>query len=111
MARVRSMRGEIVDFNRMNTIESKVPALGNARMNAQGDILDEKGQVLRTQSQIEAEFRQRRQQAQQDATVDIKQVMNSDQLAAELSRQQGNSPPNAADIIQRPVRRKQVDSD
>lgn len=111
MARVRSMRGETIDFNRLTSVDANTPALGNAKMNARGDILGRGGEVLRTQSQIEMEYRQRQQQqVNQEKSVNIKQVMTSEQMGAELARQQGG-PPQAADMIQRPVRRRQVDSD
>jgi negative regulator of sigma E activity len=105
------MRGEMIDFNRLTNVESNTPALGNAKMNARGDILGQRGEVLKTQSQIEMEYRQRlQQQANAEATVSIKQVMTSEQMGAELAKQQ-NSLPQAADMIQRPVRRRQVDTD
>lgn len=105
------MRGELVDFNRLTSIEPTAPALGNAKMNARGDILGQKGEVLKTQQQIDAEYRQRQMQAaNQEKTVSIKQVMTSEQMGAELARQQQGLP-QAADMIQRPVRRRQVDSD
>jgi len=111
MARVRSMRGESIDFNRLTSVESSTPALGNAKMNARGDILGQRGEVLKTQSQIEMEYRQRQQQqVNQEQTVNIKNVMTSEQMGAELARKQG-ALPQAADMIQRPVRRRQVDSD
>lgn len=51
-----SMRGEIIDFNRLRIANAEKVALGNAPMNARGDILGEKGTVLKTQEQIETEW-------------------------------------------------------
>lgn len=50
------MRGDIVDFNRLRMANAEKVALGNAPMNARGDILGEKGVVLKTQEQIETEW-------------------------------------------------------
>ncbi len=52
----RSMRGEIVDFSALSIRNEQQIALGNARMNAKGDIVGERGIVLKTQEQIEAEW-------------------------------------------------------
>jgi len=100
------MRGELVDFNRMPTIQKQKPALGGSRLNASGDLLDATGKVLRTQSQIEQEMRDRN--VAQSAQINIKQTMTSEQLAATLKK-----PSNALPTVeaQRPQRRRQVDTD
>jgi hypothetical protein len=51
-----SMRGEVVDFNRLRIANAEKPALGNANMNARGDIIGQGGVVLKTQEQIDAEY-------------------------------------------------------
>jgi len=50
------MRGEIIDFSALSLQNQNQIALGNARMNAKGDILGEGGIVLKTQAQVEAEW-------------------------------------------------------
>jgi len=109
MARVLSMRGEWVDFNRMMVIDDgKTRALGNVRMNSRGDVLDRKGQVVKTQSQIEAEWRARRPEPEK--TVDIKKTMTPEEMDREfLSNRQ--ELPNPMDSVVRPQRRRQIDSD
>lgn len=51
-----SMKGEPVDFNKLRMQNGTQPALGNANMNARGDILNEQGIIIKTQEQIEEEW-------------------------------------------------------
>lgn len=51
-----SMRGEVIDMNKLRTVNATTPALGNAKVNARGDILGAGGIVIKTQEQIEAEW-------------------------------------------------------
>jgi hypothetical protein len=44
-------------MNRLRTTHADTPALGNANLNARGDIIGEKGIVLKSQEQIEAEWK------------------------------------------------------
>ena len=69
MAQVRSMRGEIVDFNALQQAHATKVALGNANMNAKGDKVNPNGIVLKTQEQIEAEWAA--QQAKNTASVNF----------------------------------------
>ncbi len=66
--------GEQIDMSAIATRHSNTVALGNARMNARGDIVGNGGVVLRTQEQIEAEWRKRAEQRQLGAGIspDIK---------------------------------------
>lgn len=51
-----SMRGEAIDMNRLRSVNANTPALGNANLNARGDILGQGGIVIKTQEQIEQEW-------------------------------------------------------
>lgn len=51
-----SMRGNVVDFNKLRMQNAEKPALGNASMNARGDILSQEGVVIKTQEQVEQEW-------------------------------------------------------
>jgi hypothetical protein len=53
------MKGEIVDFNKLRLQNAEQIALGNAPINARGDILGAGGVVVKTQEQVEAEFNAR----------------------------------------------------
>ena len=56
MAKHYSARGEPIDLDALIARHADVKALGNAKMNARGDIIDQSGVVLKTQEQIEAEW-------------------------------------------------------
>lgn len=55
-ARHLTMRGEPIDMASLAANNSATRALGNANMNARGDIIGQGGTVLKTQEQIEAEW-------------------------------------------------------
>ena len=68
-----SMRGEVVDMERLRTAHGAQPALGNAKVNARGDKLGDGGIVLKTQEQIEHEWALAKAKADKaNAVVDIK---------------------------------------
>lgn len=73
VARHTSMRGEVIDMNRMRDINATKPALGNANRNARGDIIGPGGAVLKTQEQIVAEWAAAKtRQENRTKPVDIK---------------------------------------
>ena len=72
MRKTLSMRGQPIDFNRLQQANSTKAALGNANMNAKGDIIDPTGVVLKTQEEIEAEWASQRERMEQSIAVDIK---------------------------------------
>lgn len=57
---VLSMRGQPVDFGALAMANAEKRALGNANMNAKGDLLDNKGMVIKTQEQIAQEWATKR---------------------------------------------------
>lgn len=68
-----SMRGEVIDMNRLRAVNADTPALGNASLNARGDIIGKGGVVLKTQEQIEAEWEANRRAREESVRVaDIK---------------------------------------
>lgn len=54
--KIKSMRGKPVDFNRLLAKHGDMAAVGNASMNARGDIIDKQGNVVRTRADISAEY-------------------------------------------------------
>jgi hypothetical protein len=74
------MRGEIIDFSALSLQNQQQVALGNARMNAKGDILGEGGIILKTQEQVEAEWAAARAMSQ-TFTADIKSEQSLAQAA------------------------------
>lgn len=53
--------GELIDMGALVAKHSNTVALGNARMNARGDVVGQGGIVLKTQEQIEEEWQRARQ--------------------------------------------------
>ena len=72
------MRGEPINMSALAAKHADQPALGNAQMNARGDILGKGGVVLKTQEQIEAEWaaEKARQQLTAGQSADIKAPLN-----------------------------------
>ena len=60
--------GKQIDIGALAANNSKAVALGNARMNARGDIVGKAGAVIRTQEQIEQEWEAHRQQMEMVST-------------------------------------------
>jgi hypothetical protein len=51
-----SMRGEEVNFAYYIEQNAGMPAVGNAMLNARGDQLDSRGNVVKTRAEISAEY-------------------------------------------------------
>ena len=64
-----SMRGAPVDFSSLSQTNAQQRALGNAGMNANGDLVGSGGVVLKTQEQIEADWAARRQTTTTTASI------------------------------------------
>jgi hypothetical protein len=67
-----SMRGEVVDFSVLAIKNAKQVALGNARLNAKGDIVGQNGVILKTQEQIDAEWAMKKAKSSIPVSIDIK---------------------------------------
>jgi hypothetical protein len=122
MARHFTALGEQIDMAALAAKNAKTPALGNAKMNARGDILGNNGVVLKTQEQIEAEWKRNREarEASVGISPDLKQPLPPGAMVRgkKLAQDQDFDPDNAIDIADldiRPTqsqrRRKIVDSD
>ena len=67
-----TMRGRGIDFNSLIRQHATTVALGNANMNAKGDIIGQGGAVLKTQEQVEAEWAAARKRMQDSVPTNIK---------------------------------------
>lgn len=86
-----SMRGEVIDMNRLRDVNADTLALGNASLNARGDIVGKGGIVLKTQEQIEAEWdanRRAREESVRPADIKAESLMTSVQAAQAMKAQQ-----------------------
>lgn len=94
-----SMRGDPVDFNKLRLANASKVALGNANMNAKGDIIGERGVILKTQEQIEAEWASKIAEQQQ-----ITQGVNiKDRNAVASAAGSHQVPPPPANMQYNPV--------
>jgi len=89
--------GEQIDMNALAMRHANAIALGNARMNARGDVLDDNFVVLRTQEQIEEDYRRAKEQERANLGV-------SRDIKAPLPQNDRPSPKAA-------VQEKQLDAD
>jgi hypothetical protein len=48
----RSMRGRVVDMEALQARHEKLPAVGNANMNARGDVIGPRGELVTRREQI-----------------------------------------------------------
>lgn len=69
-----SMRGEIIDMNRLRSVNAETVALGNANLNARGDIIGKGGIILKTEEQIIAEWESNK--AAREASVKPADIKN-----------------------------------
>lgn len=53
---VRSMRGEVVDMSAFASRNSTTVALGNANMNARGDVVDRSGNIIKSREVVVQEY-------------------------------------------------------
>ena len=70
----RTSRGIPIDMSALAAKHSHKKAIGNANMNARGDIIDKQGIVLKTQEQIENEWKRMKEKTQESLGIsqDIK---------------------------------------
>lgn len=52
----RSAKGQIVDMDKLRNMNGDLKALGNANLNARGDVLDSKGRIVKRRDQIVQEY-------------------------------------------------------
>ena len=51
-----SVRGKEIDMEKLSLKHETTPAVGNAKMNARGDLLGPGGKVIKTREQIMQEY-------------------------------------------------------
>jgi|FreactTroBogLake_1042271.scaffolds.fasta_scaffold00290_10 hypothetical protein len=97
----KTMRGRPIDMLAIAAANAEKQAIGNAKMNARGDILGPNGVVLRTQEQIEAEWRRNQQRQQEVAGIsnNIKAPLPADKTAPRTLQADQNFEPDVAPVI------------
>ncbi len=103
--KVRTMRGDTLDMSRLIAQNEKVVALGNASMNARGDIVGQGGQVLRSRENVSQDYYNRNPKAvKQVALRDIsgEVFMSPAQAMAEIAPAPKAAPKAQAPKVEAP---------
>lgn len=101
--RGRSMRGVEVDFAFHLAQNEDMVAVGNARMNARGDILGPGGKVVMTRADIAAEYHSKSKQA-------VKHVAIS-KLEDEVFQTPAEAMKKLSDDQKRPASKRKISDD
>jgi hypothetical protein len=56
--KIKSLRGRVIDMTNIMAKHGNKVAVGNAKMNAQGDKLGKNGKIVKTHQEISAEYNQ-----------------------------------------------------
>jgi hypothetical protein len=67
-----SLRGKPVDMEKLNLKNELLPAVGNAKVNARGDLLGAGGKIVKTKEQILADYYKNNPRAVQEEVVSRK---------------------------------------
>lgn len=52
----RTMQGKLIELDLLRARNELVPAVGNAKLNARGDLIGKGGKIVKTREQIVAEY-------------------------------------------------------
>ena len=101
----RSMRGKIIDMDRLRNVNSGARALGNANLNARGDKLDQKGRIIRKREDIVNEYYSKKQQGIQYVSINSLDSKFTDpkEKARELAENTKFVTPEEIKKLRRPV--------
>ena len=101
----RSMKGKIIDMDRLRNVNSGVRALGNANLNARGDKLDQKGRIVRKREDIVNEYYSKKQQGIQYVSINSLDSKFADpkEKAKELAENTKFVTPDEIKKLRRPV--------
>ena len=64
----RSMRGKVVDMDLLRKKNELTPAIGNARVNARGDLLGPGGKIVKKREEMVREYYEKNPNAVRDET-------------------------------------------
>jgi hypothetical protein len=100
----KTMQGRLVDIDRLRAANEMVPAIGNMRVNARGDVLGNGGKVVKTKEQKMQEYYQT--PAGQVSDVKHRVQPAQDNTPKALSQQQLS---NANNVAQQAPQGKKID--
>lgn len=107
--------GQLIDMGALAARHANAVAIGNASMNARGDKVDKTGVVLKTQEQIEEDWRRERKRREESVGLspNIKASLPADKIPEKIITDDQDFEPDATDTA-KPApqrRRKIVDAD
>jgi hypothetical protein len=96
--KVVSAKGKVLDVSQYLAENETAPAVGNARMNARGDIIGEGGKIVQSREQIATEYhRLPSKSVRQVSLKDIAgEVMSPEQAVARIDAANMTAGPQAA---------------
>lgn len=85
--RTLSMRGKQVDFARYYAEQGDAIALGNASLNARGDLINKNGDIVQTRAEIAAEYHRSGKSVKHVSIKEVETYANPQEAVATLMAQ------------------------
>lgn len=76
----RTANGKLLDFESLLLNNELTPAVGNTRVNARGDQIDSKGNIIKTRAEIMKEYHKLNTMIPKDEKVHQKSTLKPDTL-------------------------------
>lgn len=112
--KVRSVKGEWLDVGLYLAQNEEMIALGNAGLNARGDVLDKRGNVIKTAADIAAEYHAKNPKAVKQISIkdlNSEVLMTPAQAVKAMADQVQTQAPAQAPASAKKAGRKITDSD
>lgn len=99
--KVQSMRGEMVDFTKYLAQNEDAIAVGNAKMNARGDIVGPGGKVIKKREEIAAEYHRSNPKAVKQVSIKdlAKEILPTPTEAVKAIREKKKEAAAAAAVV------------
>lgn len=114
---IRSMKGRIVDMAKLVAQNETAIAIGNAKMNARGDLLGRGGEVIKKKEQVAQEYHKANPNAVKRVSLKSMQpdtFLTPDEAINELKKlkEQRDAEEAPKEVkAEKPAKRKIIDSD
>lgn len=86
----KSFRGKRIDMNKLLMQNEKAVALGNAKLNARGDVLGKGGKIVKTREQIAREYHEKNPNAVKQVSIHANSA--EDEKAAREFKEMSEAP-------------------
>lgn len=85
----RTMQGKSIDFDSLRLANELVPAVGNMRVNARGDVIKPNGEIVKTRDDI----------AEEKTQQEIQQIQQVEEFTEDFGPEPELSPEEAQKIL------------